>query len=144
MRFMMLVKASKDSEAGVLPTKEMIDKMGTYNDQLIKAGVMISGDGLHATAKGFKVRFGDGGKITVLDGPFTETKELLAGYWIIQVKSREEAIEWAKRVPFEPGEELEVRQIFELEDFAEGTISPEIAAQENSWREREKAAAPKA
>src|SRR5687768_2259975 len=135
MRFMMLVKANKDSEAGVLPTKEQIDEMGAYNEELIKAGVMLAGEGLQASSKGFKVRFGEGGKNTVIDGPFTEAKELLAGYWIIQVKSREEAIEWAKRVPFQPGDELEVRQIFELEDFPEGTISPEIAAQENGWRE---------
>ncbi|MBC8145855.1 MAG: YciI family protein, partial [bacterium] len=98
--------------------------------------------GLHASSKGFRVRYGAGGKNnSVLDGPFTETKELLSGYWIVQVKSREEAIEWAKRAPFPEGDEIEVRQIFELEDFAEGTVSPEVAAQEIAWRERQQAAA---
>jgi hypothetical protein len=139
MRFMMLVKASKDSEAGVMPTKEMIDEMGRYNQQLMDAGVMITGDGLHPSSKGFRVRFEEGGRNTVIDGPFAETKDLLAGYWVIRTKSREEAEEWARKVPFQPGDELEVRQIFELEDFDPGTISPEIAEQESKWAHRENA-----
>ena len=137
MRYMMLVKATAESEAGVLPTKEQIDEMGVYNQKLIDAGVMLAGEGLHDSSKGFRVRFEGGGKSTIIDGPFAETKELLAGFWIINVKSHEEAIAWAQQVPFQPGDELEVRRIFELEDFAEGTVSPEIAAQENGWRERE-------
>ena len=102
MRVMVIVKASKESEAGVLPDKELLTQMTKYNEQLVKAGVMLAGDGLQPTSKGKRVRF-SGDKRTVIDGPFTETKELIAGYWIIQVKSKEEAIEWAKRAPFEPG-----------------------------------------
>ena len=120
MRFMMIVKASKESEAGVMPTDEMIATMGKYNEELIKAGVLVDLSGLQPTAKGFRVKF-SGGKRTIVDGPFTESKELIAGYWVINVKSREEALEWAKKVPApeERGEgEIEVRQFFELEDFA--------------------------
>jgi hypothetical protein len=112
---MMIVKANKDSEAGVLPTEEQLAEMAKYNEELVKAGVLLAGEGLQASAKGVRVRF-SGAKRTVIDGPFTETKELIAGFWLIQVRSKEEAIEWAKRVPFEDGE-LEVRQVFELEDF---------------------------
>ncbi len=115
MRFMMIVKANKDSEAGVLPTEEQLAGMAKYNEELVKAGVLLAGEGLQASSKGARVRF-SGAKRTVIDGPFTETKELIAGFWLIQVKSTEEAIEWAKRVPFEDGE-IEVRQVFELEDF---------------------------
>lgn len=120
MRFMMIVKADKNSEAGILPTEEQLAEMGKYNEELVKAGVMLAGEGLQPSSKGARVKF-SGGKATVIDGPFTESKELIAGFWLIQVKSREEAIEWAKRVPFgrppfEPGE-VELRQIFELEDF---------------------------
>lgn len=118
MRFMMIVKASKDSEAGKLPTEQQLAEMAKYNETLVKAGVMLAGDGLQASSKGARVRF-SGSKRTVIDGPFAETKELIAGFWIIQVKSKEEAIEWAKRVPFEEGE-VELRQVFELEDFAPG------------------------
>ena len=115
MRFMMIVKANKDSEAGVLPTEEQLAEMAKYNEELVKAGVLLAAEGLHASAKGARVRF-SGAKRTVIDGPFTEAKELIAGFWLIQAKSKEEAIEWAKRVPFEESE-IEVRQVFELEDF---------------------------
>ncbi|HEY0305672.1 MAG TPA: YciI family protein [Longimicrobiales bacterium] len=117
MRFMMIVKANKDSEAGVLPTEQELADMAKYNEQLVKAGVMLAGEGLQSSSKGAKVRY-DGAKRTVIDGPFTEAKELIAGFWLIQVKSKEEAIEWAKRVPFQEGE-VELRQIFELEDFGQ-------------------------
>ena len=120
MRFMMIVKATKESEAGVMPSEKLLSAMGKYNEELMKAGVLLDLSGLQPSSKGVRVKF-SGGKRTVIDGPFTETKELIAGYWIIQVKSREEAIEWAKRVPFEPGlqgeAEIEIRQFFELEDF---------------------------
>src|ERR1700686_1628288 len=120
MRFMMIVKASKDSEAGKLPSEELLTAMGKYNEELMKAGVLVDLSGLQASSKGARVKF-SGEKRTVIDGPFAETKELIAGYWIINVKSRQEAIDWAKRVPapFGPNEEseLEVRQFFEMEDF---------------------------
>lgn len=121
MRFLMMVKANKDSEAGVMPEDTLIAEMGRYNEELAKAGVLLDLSGLQPTSKGARIRF-SGGKRTVIDGPFTETKELIAGYWLIQVKSREEAIEWAKRAPAPHGEgqegEIEIRQLFELEDFA--------------------------
>jgi len=116
MRFMMIVKANKDSEAGVMPTDEVISAMTKYNEELVKAGVLIDLAGIHPSSKGARIRF-NGKQRTVIDGPFAETGELIAGYWLIQVKSREEAIEWAKRTPFQEGE-LELRQIFEMEDFA--------------------------
>jgi hypothetical protein len=120
MRFMMIVKASEDSEAGVMPSEELLSAMGKYNEELMKAGVLLDAAGLQASSKGARVRF-SGGKRTVIDGPFTETKELIAGYWVIQVKSREEAIEWAKRAPAPHGPnqdtEIELRQFFEMEDF---------------------------
>ncbi|MGH3775053.1 MAG: YciI family protein [Pseudonocardiaceae bacterium] len=111
MRFMVLVKASKDSEAGVVPSKELLAAMGKYNDELVRSGVMLAGEGLHASSKGARVRF-SADKRTVTDGPFTEAKELIAGFWLIQVKSKEEAIEWASRIPFEDGE-VEIRQVFD-------------------------------
>jgi hypothetical protein len=117
MRFMMIVKASPESEAGVMPTQQELEEMGKYNDELVKAGIMLAGDGLQDSSKGFRVQYGAGGKTTVVDGPFAEAKELVAGYWIIQVSSREEAVEWARRIPFQEGE-VEVRQVFEAEDFA--------------------------
>ena len=121
MRFLMMVKANKDSEAGVMPDDTLIAEMGRYNEELAKAGVLLDLSGLQPSSKGARIRFSDG-KRTVIDGPFTETKELIAGYWLIQVKSREEAIEWAKRAPAPQGEgqesEIEIRQLFELEDFA--------------------------
>lgn len=122
MRFMMIIKANKDSEAGVMPSEKALAAMGKYNEELVKAGVLLDGMGLQASSKGAKVKF-SGGKPTVIDGPFSEAKELIAGFWLIQVKSKEEAIEWAKRVPFDPdvhmgGEgEIELRQVFEMEDF---------------------------
>jgi hypothetical protein len=116
MRFMMIVKASKQSEAGIMPEEKALADMANYNEQLVKAGVMLDGAGLKPTSQGVRIKYA-GDKRTVIDGPFTETKELIAGFWIIQVKSKEEALEWAKRVPFQEGE-LEVRPFFELEDFA--------------------------
>jgi hypothetical protein len=117
MRFMMLVKANADSEAGVPPTQEMLDRMGKYNEELVRAGVLLAADGLQASAKGARVTFGTNGKSTVTDGPFTEAKELIAGYWLIEVSSKEEAVQWATRVPFDEGGEIEVRQVYEAEDF---------------------------
>ena len=121
MRFMMIVKANEDSEAGVMPSEELIAAMTKYNEELVKAGVLLDLSGLQPSSKGARIKF-SGGKRTVIDGPFAETKELIAGYWLIQVKSREEAIEWARRVPAPHGEgaegEIELRQLFELEDFA--------------------------
>jgi hypothetical protein len=120
MRFMMIVKANKDSEAGVMPDEKLIDAMTKYNEELTKAGVLLDLSGLQPTSKGARIKF-SGGKRTVIDGPFAETKELIAGYWLIQVKSKEEAIEWARRVPAPHGEgaegEIEIRQLFELDDF---------------------------
>src|SRR5213082_1376839 len=122
MRFMMIVKASKESEAGKMPSEELIATMGKYNEELAKAGILLDAAGLQASSKGARVKFSPDGKKTLVDGPFTESKELIAGYWIIQVKSREEAFEWAKRAPNPAGEgqkgEIEIRQFFELDDFA--------------------------
>ena len=132
MRFVILVKANKDSEAGVMPTSQELTAMGNYNEQLVKAGIMLAGEGLHPSSKGIRVRFG-GGKPTTIDGPFAETKELVAGFWIWQVRSREEALEWIKRAPFSRGEEVEIRQIFELEDFGDAA-TPELREQENRLR----------
>ena len=115
MRFMLIVKADQNSEAGVMPTDEHLAEMGVFNDQMVKSGVMLAGEGLQASSKGARVKF-KGGKPTVIDGPFTEAKELVAGFWLIQVRSKAEAIEWARRVPFVDAE-IEVRQVFELEDF---------------------------
>ena len=140
MRFMVIVKADKDSEAGVMPSTDLLTRMGNYNEELVKAGVMLAGDGLHPTSKGVRVKF-DGTKRTVIDGPFAETKELIAGYWLWQVPSKEEAIEWLKRAPFDGGAEVELRQIFEAEDFG-AEFTPELRAQEE--RQRAQAAANKA
>ena len=118
MRFLMIVKASKESEAGVMPSETLLAEMAKYNEALVKAGVMLDGTGLKPSSQGARIKY-SGSKRTVVDGPFAETKELVAGFWIIQVKSKEEAIEWAKRVPFEDGE-VELRPFFELEDFAPG------------------------
>ncbi len=138
MRFMILVKASKDSEAGVLPSAELLAEMGKFNEQLVKAGVMVAGEGLQASAKGARVRF-SGTKRTVIDGPFAETKELIAGFWIFQVRWKEEAIEWVKRAPNPmPGteSEIEIRQIFEAEDFGDlAQQVPEVFEQEKRFRE---------
>ncbi len=133
MRVMVIVKADKNSEAGVLPSKELLSKMGKYNEELVKAGIMLAGEGLHASSKGVRVKFSEG-KRTVIDGPFTETKELIAGFWLWQVRSMEEAIEWLKRAPFDGGTEIEVRRVFEAEDFgAEAT--PEIKERDQLLRE---------
>ena len=135
MRFMVIVKASKDSEAGVMPSHELLAEMGAYNEQLAKAGVMVAGEGLQPSSKGVRVRF-SGTKRTVVDGPFAETKELIAGFWIFQVRSLEEAVEWVKRAPNPmPGDsEIEIRQIFEAEDFG-AEFTPELRAQEGRIRE---------
>ena len=134
MRFMILVKATTDSEAGLMPSEEMLAAMGRYNEELVKAGIMLAGEGLQPSSKGARVRF-SGDKRTVIDGPFTETKELVAGYWLWQVKSKEEAIEWVKRCPNPmPGEsEIEIRQVFEAEDFG-AEFTPELRAQEERLR----------
>jgi len=132
MRFMVLVKADKNSEAGVMPDKKILTDMGNFNDELVKAGVMLEGEGLHPSSKGARVRF-SGSKRTVTDGPFSETKELVAGYWVWQVKSKADAIEWLKRAPFDGGTEVEIRQIFEAEDFG-AELTPELRAQEDRQR----------
>ena len=131
MRFMILVKANKDSEAGVLPDAKLLTEMGKYNEELVKAGVLLAGEGLRPSSKGARVKF-SGTKRTVTDGPFTETKELVAGFWLIQVKSKEEAIEWVKRVPFDRGE-IEIRQVSEPEDFGPA-LSPELREAEERLR----------
>jgi hypothetical protein len=124
MRVMVIVKASKDSEAGVMPTRDLLLEMGKFNEELVKAGVMLAGDGLHPTSKGKRVRF-SGQQRAVIDGPFSETKELIAGYWMWQVKSIEEAVEWLKRAPFDGGTEVEIRPVFEVADFG-AELTPEI------------------
>jgi hypothetical protein len=142
MRFMILVKADKDSEAGVLPSEELLVEMGKYNEELVKAGVMLAGEGLHPSSKGARVRF-SGDKRTVIDGPFPETKEMIAGFWIFQVGSKEEAIEWVKRAPNPmPGTEpeIEIRQIFEEEDFGDLVEKvPEVFEAERKFREEQDA-----
>ena len=130
MRFMVIVKASAESEAGVLPSEELLNAMGRFNEELVNAGVMLDGNGLHASSKGARIRF-DGEKRTVTDGPFAETKELVAGYWLIQAKSKEEAIEWFKRAPFDGGTEIELRQVFETSDFVDGGIPADNEALRN-------------
>ena len=134
MRFMILVKATKDSEAGIMPSEQLLKEMGKYNEQLVKAGIMLAGEGLHPSSKGARVRF-SGAKRTLIDGPFAETKELIAGYWLWQVKSKEEAIEWVKRCPNPmPGDsEIEIRQVFEAEDFG-AALTPELREQEERLR----------
>ena len=132
MRFMVIVKANKDSESGVLPDQKILAEMGKFNEELVKAGVMLAGEGLHASSKGARVRFEGPKKRTVVDGPFAETKELVAGFWLWQVKSREEAIEWLKRAPFQEGE-VEIRQVFETEDFGDN-MTPEMREQEERLR----------
>ena len=133
MRFMVIVKADKNSEAGVLPSHELLAEMGKFNEELVKAGVMLAGEGLQASSKGARVRF-SGNKRTVTDGPFTETKELVAGFWLWQVRSKEEAIEWLKRAPFREGE-VEIRQVFEAEDFG-AEFTPELREQEERLRKQ--------
>jgi len=134
MRVMVIVKANKESEAGVLPDTELLAKMGKYNEQLVKAGVMLAGDGLQPTSKGKRVKF-SGDKRTVIDGPFTETKELIAGYWLWQVRSIDEAVEWLKRAPFDGGVEIEIRPVYEATDFGEN-FTPELREREQRLREQ--------
>ena len=131
MRFMAIVKATKESEAGVMPGEQLLNDMGKFNEELVKAGVMLAGEGLQASSKGARVRF-EGPKRTVIDGPFAETKELVAGFWLWQVKSKEEAIEWLKRAPFQEGE-VEIRQVFETEDFG-AEFTPEAREREERLR----------
>src|ERR1700681_3142392 len=131
MRVMVIVKANKESESGVLPSREILTKMGKFNEELVKAGVMLAGEGLHASSKGARVRFSDGQR-TVIDGPFAETKELIAGFWLWKMKSLAEAIEWLKRAPFEDTE-VEIRQVFEAADFGDN-LTPEIREQEERQR----------
>ena len=133
MRFMVLVPGSPESEAGEMPSTEILGAMTKYNEELVKSGVMLAGEGLHPTSKGAKVRF-NGSERTVIDGPFTEAKELIAGYWLIQVRSKDEAVEWASRVPFRDGE-VEIRQVFEVSDFPTESFSPEQAAREQAMRD---------
>jgi hypothetical protein len=132
MRVMVLVKANRESEAGILPDEKILAKMGKFNEELVKAGVMLAGEGLQSSSKGKRVRF-DGEKRTVIDGPFAETKELIAGFWLWQVKSMEEAIEWIKRAPFDGGTEIEIRQVFEAEDFG-AEFTPELREREERLR----------
>jgi hypothetical protein len=133
MRFMLIVKANKDSEAGVMPRMDLVEAMGKFNEEMVKAGVLLAAEGLQASSKGAKVKFSPGGKTSVVDGPFTEAKELIAGFWLIQVKSKDEAIAWASRSPAPHGpdqeSEIEIRQVFEASDFG-----PEVAASENALR----------
>jgi len=134
MRFLILVKASKDSEAGVLPNEKLLTEMGQFNEELVKAGVMLAAEGLQPSSKGARVKF-SGGRRTVIDGPFAETKELIAGFWIWQVKSKEEAIEWVKRIPNPTGDEseVEIRQVFEADDFG-AEFTPALREQEERLR----------
>ncbi len=137
MRVMVIVKADKNSEAGIQPTqetREMFAAMGKFNEELVKAGVMLAGEGLQPSSKGKRVKF-SGQQRTVTDGPFTEAKELVAGFWLWQVKSMEEAVEWLKRAPFGGGTEVEIRQVFEIQDFPADVLSPEDAAREQALRE---------
>ncbi|HJU26375.1 MAG TPA: YciI family protein [Rhodanobacteraceae bacterium] len=136
MRVMVLVKANADSEAGVMPSRELLEAMGKYNEELVKAGVMLEGEGLHPTSRAVRVQF-NGKQRRVIDGPFTESKELVAGYWLWQVKSMDEAIEWLKRAPFDGGETVEIRPVFEAEDFGEA-LTPELREQETRLREQAK------
>jgi hypothetical protein len=137
MRFMVIVKANRESEAGVLPSSEVLAEMGKFNEELEKAGLLLAAEGLQASSKGARIKFSRGGKRTVIDGPFAETKELIAGYWVWQVKSRAEAIDWVKRIPssaFPDGEgEIEIRQVFEADDFGPA-LTPEIRKQEERLR----------
>ena len=132
MRFMVIVKATKKSEAGVLPDEKILTAMGKYNEELVKAGVMLAGEGLHASSKGARVKFSGKNRI-VTDGPFPETKELIAGFWLWKVNSKEEAIEWLKRAPFDGGTEVEIRQVFEAEDFG-AALTPEVREREERMR----------
>ena len=132
MRFMVIVKANKDSEAGVMPSTELLTAMGKFNEEMVKAGVMLAGEGLHPSSNGARIKY-SGKNRTVTTGPFAATDELVAGFWLIQVKSRDEAIEWMKRAPFDGGSEIEIRQVFDTEDFGEA-LTPELREQEQRLR----------
>ena len=132
MRFMVIVKASEDTEKGTLPTEHELAEMGAYNEELVKAGVMLAGEGLHPSSRGARVRFDQDGGSTVIDGPFAETKELVAGFWILEVSSREEVVEWVRKAPFRGGE-VEIRQVFESDDFGDA-MTPELREQEDRMR----------
>ena len=132
MRFMVIVKADKNSEAGVMPSTEMLTAMGKFNEEMVKAGVMLAGEGLHPTSKGARIKY-SGKQPSVSHGPFPVTNDLIAGFWLIQVKSRDEAIEWMKRAPFDGGAEIEIRQVFDAEDFGEA-LTPELREQEERLR----------
>jgi hypothetical protein len=134
MRCMVIVKASKESEAGILPSTELLTNMGKFNEELVKAGVMLAGEGLQPSSKGKRITF-TAAKPTITDGPFAETKELIAGFWLWQVRSMEEAVEWLKRSPFGPGDEVEIRPVFEAEDFG-SNFTPELKEQEDRLREQ--------
>jgi hypothetical protein len=137
MRFMVIVKANEESEAGAMPSTEMLEAMGKYNEALVKAGVLLAADGLHPSSKGARVRF-EGSKRTVIDGPFAEAKELVAGYWLWQCRSKDEAVEWLKRAPFDGGTEVEIRQVFEADDFG-AELTPELREQEGRIAEQAQA-----
>jgi hypothetical protein len=132
MRFMVIVKADRNSEAGVMPSTELLTAMGKFNEEMVKAGVMLAGEGLHPTSKGARIRY-SGKERTVSNGPFAVTGDLVAGFWLIQVKSRDEAVEWMKRAPFDGGAEIEIRQVFDTEDFGEA-LTPELREQEQRLR----------
>ena len=134
MRYMMIVKANADTEAGKMPTSEELATMGRYNEELIKAGVLLAAEGLHSSAKGARIKF-QGGKSTITDGPFSETKELIAGFWIIDVKDYDEVLAWARRIPFENGEEVEIRKVAEVSDFPSDAVSEEHLRKEQEWRD---------
>jgi hypothetical protein len=130
---MVMVKANQDTEAGVMPTEAELAAMGKFNEELVKSGVLLAGEGLHPSSKGARVRFSGGGQRTVIDGPFTEAKELIAGFWLLQVASKEEAIEWIKRAPMNDGDEVEIRQVFEADDFG-AALTPELREAEERLR----------
>ena len=135
MRFMILIKATKETEAGQMPSEQLLADMGKFNEELVKAGVMLAGEGLQASSKGKRVRFSANNKRTVIDGPFAETKELVAGFWLFKTNSMEEAVDWVKRAPFEDGAEIEIRPLFEADDFGE-EFTPELRRQEEELRAR--------
>lgn len=134
MKVMVIVKADAESEAGVMPSQQLLEEMGRYNEELVNAGIMLAGEGLHPTSRGARVRF-DGRQRTVIDGPFTESKELICGFWLWQVRSLDEAIEWLKRAPFDGGAEIEIRPIFEMEDFGDA-MTPALREQEDRLRQQ--------
>ena len=135
MRFMILVKASKESEAGAMPSAGLVTAMGKFNEEMVAAGVLLAGEGLHPTTKGVRLKFSRGKQPSITNGPFQATNELVAGFWMIQVASKDEALAWASRIPFTDGEEVEIRQVFETSDFPADVLPPEAAAREEALRE---------